>query len=113
MPICLQISKHSAGVKLLETFPTHYHRWYLCQLSCQNLSFTCDYGLPSSPQGNVKDYLNIAIRDGAIILAINLGSGSLEREIKPSGPRFDDNLWHQVVVRREAREVGVSSVNAR
>ncbi|PVD32369.1 hypothetical protein C0Q70_07803 [Pomacea canaliculata] len=57
--------------------------------------------------GNVKDYLNIAIRDGAIILAINLGSGSLEREIRPSGPRFDDNLWHQVVVRREAREISL------
>ncbi|KAK7504775.1 hypothetical protein BaRGS_00003803, partial [Batillaria attramentaria] len=57
--------------------------------------------------GNAKDYLNIAIRDGGIVLTINLGSGTYEDEVLPAQSRFDDNRWHHIMVRREAREISL------
>ncbi|XP_067682449.1 neurexin 1-like isoform X4 [Haliotis asinina] len=55
--------------------------------------------------GDLKDYLNVAVRDGGIIVTINLGSGAYEAEVRPSHVRFDDGRWHHLVVRREAREL--------
>ncbi|XP_048259836.1 neurexin-1-like isoform X2 [Haliotis rufescens] len=57
--------------------------------------------------GDLKDYLNVAVRDGGIIVTINLGSGAYEAEVRPSHVRFDDGRWHHLVVRREAREISV------
>ncbi|KAL8610426.1 hypothetical protein ACOMHN_035143 [Nucella lapillus] len=56
--------------------------------------------------GNRKDYLNLAIKEGVIVLTINLGTGSYEEVVPKDGaPRLDDNRWHHVLVRREAREL--------
>ena len=67
----------------------------------------CTFEHPSpSLAGSKKDYLNIAIKNGAILLTINLGSGSYEEVVPKDGStRLDDNRWHHVVVRRAAREV--------
>ncbi|XP_076443088.1 neurexin 1-like isoform X2 [Babylonia areolata] len=58
--------------------------------------------------GNRKDYLNLAIKNGVLVLTINLGSGSYEKIVpKNRTPRLDDNRWHHVVVKRESREISV------
>ncbi|CAG5125145.1 unnamed protein product, partial [Candidula unifasciata] len=65
--------------------------------------------------GNGKDYITVGLLDGGIFLSVNLGSGLFEDEIRPSHTRFDDNRWHQVVIRREAKELtrdeGVCYIN--
>ncbi|KAL8601328.1 hypothetical protein ACOMHN_054622 [Nucella lapillus] len=66
--------------------------------------------------GNRKDYLNLAIKNGVLVLTINLGSGSYEKVVpKNRTPRLDDNRWHHVVVKRESRELtrdrGVCSIS--
>ncbi|NP_001240692.1 neurexin [Aplysia californica] len=55
--------------------------------------------------GNSKDYMTVGLMDGAVFLTINLGSGMYQAEIRPSGTRFDDNRWHQLLIQREAREL--------
>lgn len=56
------------------------------------------------------DYLNLAVRDGGIVLTVKLASGNLEKVVKPSRVRFDDNQWHKVLVHRKVREVCVPSL---
>ncbi|CAL1526179.1 unnamed protein product [Lymnaea stagnalis] len=55
--------------------------------------------------GDSKDYITAGLIDGAIFLAVNLGSGQYEAVIRPTPARFDDNRWHQLVIRREAKEL--------
>ncbi|XP_050406301.1 neurexin-3 isoform X2 [Patella vulgata] len=57
--------------------------------------------------GDSNDYLNVAMKDGGIILTINLGSGSYETEVRPGHVRFDDNRWHHLLIKREAREISM------
>ena len=61
--------------------------------------------------GSDADYLNVAIKEGGIIVTLNLGSGSWEQEVKPGRGevRFDDNEWHTLIISRESREVGIMS----
>ncbi|ESP00129.1 hypothetical protein LOTGIDRAFT_141342, partial [Lottia gigantea] len=59
--------------------------------------------------GDSTDYLNVAMKDGGIILTINLGSGAYETEVRPSHVRFDDNRWHHLLIKREAREVRIGA----
>ena len=55
--------------------------------------------------GDGKDYLNLALKDGIILLTMNLGGGMMEKSIQPPGVRFDDNHWHKVTVHRKVHEV--------
>ena len=58
-----------------------------------------------------EDYLNLALKDGAISLSINLGSGTLDTGIgqiskdEKKTVRFDDDQWHHVSIKRVAKEV--------
>ncbi len=56
-------------------------------------------------QGDGEDYLALTLRDGAVTLNINLGSGKLDVQIRPPRVRFDDNQWHRVNIHRKAQEV--------
>uniref|UniRef100_T1JIS0 Laminin G domain-containing protein n=1 Tax=Strigamia maritima TaxID=126957 RepID=T1JIS0_STRMM len=59
--------------------------------------------------GDGEDFLNLALKDGGVVLTINLGSGALEKQVKPSRVRFDDNQWHKVIVHRKVLEVRIDS----
>ena len=50
------------------------------------------------------DFINVALREGGVVVNINLGQAVLEVEVKDV--RFDDNRWHKLVITRESREVG-------
>lgn len=56
-------------------------------------------------EGDGEDYLALTLRDGAVTLNINLGSGKLDVQIRPPRVRFDDNQWHRVNIHRKAQEV--------
>ena len=58
-------------------------------------------------EGDGDDFMNVALREGGVLVHINLGSGLFETDIKPhrGSVRFDDNQWHRLVITREAREV--------
>nr|CAH0109280.1 unnamed protein product [Daphnia galeata] len=55
--------------------------------------------------GDGEDYLALTLRDGAVTLNINLGSGKLDVQIRPPRVRFDDNQWHRVNIHRKAQEI--------
>ncbi|XP_067134301.1 neurexin 1-like isoform X3 [Centruroides vittatus] len=55
--------------------------------------------------GHNDDFLSLSLRDGGIVLTVNLGSGSLEKTVRPAKVRFDDNQWHKVLVHRKVREI--------
>lgn len=57
--------------------------------------------------GDGTDYLNLALRDGGVVLTMNLGNGKLEMQIKPNRVRFDDNQWHKLTVHRKVQEVSL------
>lgn len=57
--------------------------------------------------GNAKDYITAGLIDGGVFLTVNLGSGQFEVNIRPADARFDDNRWHQLVIRRDAKEVSL------
>ena len=57
--------------------------------------------------GENGDFINVALREGGIVVSINLGSGVFETDVhlQRGTVRFDDNEWHKLVITREAREV--------
>lgn len=57
--------------------------------------------------GRSADYVNLSLRNGALWLVINLGSGAFEALVEPSSGRFNDNVWHDVRVTRNRRQVSV------
>jgi hypothetical protein len=59
--------------------------------------------------GHGSDYLLIHLKDGGVSLTINQRSGKLDTQVKPSGEPFNDNVWHQVTVTRETKQVVGSS----
>lgn len=66
---------------------------------------SCVCGLVAGVAGDGEDYLALTLRDGAVTLSINLGSGKLDVQIRPPRVRFDDNQWHRVNIHRKAQEV--------
>ncbi|XP_054827935.1 neurexin 3 isoform X3 [Eublepharis macularius] len=60
--------------------------------------------------GKSADYVNLALKDGAVSLIINLGSGAFEAIVEPVSDRgkFNDNIWHEVKVTRNLRQVTIS-----
>uniref|UniRef100_A0A4W4EJU3 Neurexin-3a n=1 Tax=Electrophorus electricus TaxID=8005 RepID=A0A4W4EJU3_ELEEL len=64
--------------------------------------------------GKSADYVNLALKDGAVSLVINLGSGAFEAIVEPVNGKFNDNAWHDVKVTRNLRQhsgVGHAMVN--
>lgn len=55
--------------------------------------------------GKSADYVNLSLRNGALWLVINLGSGAFEALVEPSSGKFNDNVWHDVRVTRNLRQV--------
>uniref|UniRef100_A0A8D3CHN2 Neurexin 3a n=1 Tax=Scophthalmus maximus TaxID=52904 RepID=A0A8D3CHN2_SCOMX len=55
--------------------------------------------------GKSADYVNLALKDGAVSLVINLGSGAFEAIVEPVNGKFNDNTWHDVKVTRNLRQV--------
>uniref|UniRef100_A0A8C8DQG7 Neurexin 3a n=1 Tax=Oryzias sinensis TaxID=183150 RepID=A0A8C8DQG7_9TELE len=58
--------------------------------------------------GKSADYVNLALKDGAVSLVINLGSGAFEAIVEPQNGKFNDNTWHEVKVTRNLRQVTIS-----
>ncbi|XP_065100914.1 neurexin 3a isoform X10 [Paramisgurnus dabryanus] len=64
--------------------------------------------------GKSADYVNLALKDGAVSLVINLGSGAFEAIVEPVNGKFNDNSWHEVKVTRNLRQhsgIGHAMVN--
>ncbi|XP_030643352.1 neurexin 3a isoform X1 [Chanos chanos] len=64
--------------------------------------------------GKSADYVNLALKDGAVSLVINLGSGAFEAIVEPVNGKFNDNAWHDVKVTRNLRQhsgIGQAMVN--
>uniref|UniRef100_A0A3P8QKC2 Neurexin 2 n=1 Tax=Astatotilapia calliptera TaxID=8154 RepID=A0A3P8QKC2_ASTCA len=57
--------------------------------------------------GKSADYVNLSLRNGALWLVINLGSGAFEALVEPTSGRFNDNIWHDVRVTRNLRQVTI------
>ncbi|XP_032819707.1 neurexin-1-like isoform X19 [Petromyzon marinus] len=55
--------------------------------------------------GKAADYVNLALKDGAVSLVINLGSGAFEALVEPVTGKFNDNNWHDVKVTRNLRQL--------
>ena len=55
--------------------------------------------------GDSNDYMGVSIKDGGVALSINLGNGRLDTGIKNKNVRFDDDVWHHVVIFRVAQQV--------
>ncbi|XP_024140880.1 neurexin 1a isoform X10 [Oryzias melastigma] len=58
--------------------------------------------------GKSADYVNLALKNGAVSLVINLGSGAFEALVEPVNGKFNDNDWHDVRVTRNLRQVTIS-----
>ncbi|CDQ85475.1 unnamed protein product [Oncorhynchus mykiss] len=58
--------------------------------------------------GKSADYVNLALKNGAVSLVINLGSGAFEALVEPVNGKFNDNDWHDVKVTRNLRQVTIS-----
>ncbi|KAM4729777.1 neurexin-1a isoform 23-T24 [Anableps anableps] len=54
--------------------------------------------------GKSADYVNLALKNGAVSLVINLGSGAFEALVEPVNGKFNDNDWHGVKVTRNLRQ---------
>uniref|UniRef100_A0A8C9YNT1 Neurexin 3b n=1 Tax=Sander lucioperca TaxID=283035 RepID=A0A8C9YNT1_SANLU len=64
--------------------------------------------------GKSADYVNLALKDGAVSLVINLGSGAFEAIVEPVNGKFNDNAWHDIKVTRNLRQqsgIGHAMVN--
>ncbi|KAM6907601.1 neurexin-2-beta [Xenentodon cancila] len=57
--------------------------------------------------GKSGDYVNLSMRNGALWLVINLGSGAFEALVEPASGKFNDNVWHDVRVTRNLRQVTI------
>ncbi|XP_057682694.1 neurexin 1a isoform X13 [Corythoichthys intestinalis] len=54
--------------------------------------------------GKSADYVNLSLKNGAVSLVINLGSGAFEALVEPVNGKFNDNGWHDVKVTRNLRQ---------
>ncbi|KAK3555166.1 hypothetical protein QTP86_010054 [Hemibagrus guttatus] len=54
--------------------------------------------------GKGADYVNLSLKNGAVCLVINLGSGAFEALVEPSEGKFNDNVWHAVRIARNLRQ---------
>ncbi|GBM88525.1 hypothetical protein AVEN_113587-1 [Araneus ventricosus] len=66
------------------------------------LFFAADLGLHGT---GTEDFLHVSLKGGGIAVHTKLGSGHVEKVVRPSKVRFDDNQWHKIVIHRKVREV--------
>ncbi|KAK3584589.1 hypothetical protein CHS0354_040294, partial [Potamilus streckersoni] len=57
--------------------------------------------------GEGKDFMTVFLMNGAIAVAIDLGSGAYSTITDLNGYKLDDNHWHHLVVHRESREITI------
>ena len=57
--------------------------------------------------GDEGSYLNLGLHDGVIYLAMDMGDGEKVDLIGGSGRRFDDDVWHDIIIERETRSVSL------
>ncbi|XP_045116786.1 neurexin-1-like isoform X2 [Portunus trituberculatus] len=55
--------------------------------------------------GDGKDYVNIALREGGVLVTLDMGGDPLKVTVRPDNVRFDDNQWHRVSVHRTVKEI--------
>ncbi|XP_071518617.1 neurexin 1 isoform X3 [Panulirus ornatus] len=55
--------------------------------------------------GDGKDYVNIALREGGVLVTLDMGGDPLKVTVRPDNVRFDDNQWHTVSVHRTVKEI--------
>lgn len=60
--------------------------------------------------GKSADYVNLSLRNGALWLVINLGSGAFEALVEPTSGKLNDNVWHDVRVTRNLRQVSMHQI---
>ncbi|XP_037774551.1 neurexin-3-like, partial [Penaeus monodon] len=58
--------------------------------------------------GDGKDYVNVALREGGVLVTLDMGGDPLKVTVRPNSVRFDDNQWHTVTVHRTVKEVSVT-----
>ncbi|CAH1263754.1 NRXN2 [Branchiostoma lanceolatum] len=58
--------------------------------------------------GTGQDYVNLSLKNGAVSLVVNLGSGAFETLVEPLEGTFNDNRWHDVKVTRNLQQVTIS-----
>ncbi|XP_054706570.1 neurexin-1-like [Uloborus diversus] len=51
------------------------------------------------------DFLHVALKGGGVAVHVKIGSGNVEKVVRPAKVRFDDNQWHRIVVHRKVREI--------
>ena len=49
--------------------------------------------------------MNVALKEGGLVVTLDMGGDPLEVVIRPDKVRFDDNQWHTVSVIRRVKEV--------
>ncbi|XP_042239812.1 neurexin-1-like isoform X3 [Homarus americanus] len=55
--------------------------------------------------GDGKDYINMALREGGVLVTLDMGGDPLKVTVRPDNVRFDDNQWHTVSVHRAVKEI--------
>ncbi|XP_066961792.1 neurexin 1 isoform X2 [Macrobrachium rosenbergii] len=55
--------------------------------------------------GHGKDYVNVALREGGVLVTLDMGGDPLKVTVRPDKVRFDDNQWHTVTVHRTVKEI--------
>ncbi|XP_078674033.1 neurexin-1-like isoform X2 [Branchiostoma floridae x Branchiostoma belcheri] len=59
--------------------------------------------------GTGQDYVNLSLKNGAVSLVVNLGSGAFETLVEPLEGTFNDNRWHDVKVTRNLQQSNIGS----
>lgn len=49
----------------------------------------------------------MALKNGAVVVTVDLGSGQFKATVTAQGFTLDDNHWHHLVVKRKTREVSL------
>ncbi|KAG8193397.1 hypothetical protein JTE90_012197 [Oedothorax gibbosus] len=55
--------------------------------------------------GSEPDFLHVSLKGGGVAVHVKIGSGHVEKIVRPSKVRFDDNQWHKIVIHRKVREI--------
>ncbi|XP_076046488.1 neurexin 1 isoform X2 [Oratosquilla oratoria] len=55
--------------------------------------------------GDGKDYMNVALKEGRVLVTVDMGGDPLEVNVRSDRVRFDDNQWHTISVHRRVKEI--------
>ncbi|CAL4079401.1 unnamed protein product, partial [Meganyctiphanes norvegica] len=51
------------------------------------------------------DYVNVALREGGVMVTVDMGGDPVKLQIRPDKVRFDDNQWHTLTLHRTVKEI--------